>query len=270
MNAVDEPEPGSQRTLADILREAGIEPAGRGGRRRRAEASEGTGPEPDGSQWSSPPTARHGRTAPTEPGDVGPTGAEGAGHQRHPRSQPERPAIALRDPDTTVGSEPDTDPTPDPDAEPRTEEFEVVAPPEPPAGFELRTSPAVATSAPPRGRGRHGADSGDRGRIEQAGEDGPEPSRHGAAVGWLILATELLAAAVLGVVIWYAFSLLWELYPYIAAVAAPVVLAGLVLAGQLLRRARSQEPMGPSVIAVLLLVAAFLVVFPAASVLARS
>jgi hypothetical protein len=89
-------------------------------------------------------------------------------------------------------------------------------------------------------------------------------------LSWLVFAVELVVAAVLGVLIWYTFNLLWELYPYAAAAAAPLVLAGVVATGQMLRQWRSQEPLGTAAITALLLVAAILVVLPAAVVLARS
>jgi hypothetical protein len=101
-------------------------------------------------------------------------------------------------------------------------------------------------------------------------DQGGEVSRRAGALGWLAFAVELVVAAVLGVVIWYAFSLLWELYPYAAAVAAPVVLAGVVTAGQSLRRRHAPGTLSPMAITALLLVAAFLVVLPAAAVLSRS
>lgn len=163
MTPADQPTPGSPRTLADILREAGIEPVGVGGRRHRIETSA----EPD----------------------------------------------------------PDLDPAGDTDAEPE---------PEP--------------------------DAGDRREV----------SWHRGVLSWLVFAVELVVAAVLGVLIWYTFNLLWELYPYAAAAAAPLVLAGVVATGQMLRRWRSQEPLGTAAITALLLVAAILVVLPAAVVLARS
>jgi len=100
--------------------------------------------------------------------------------------------------------------------------------------------------------------------------EGGRSSWRSGLLGWVALLGELVAAAVLGVLIWYAFSLLWQLYPYVAAIAAPLVLAGVVTAGQLLRRRRSKESLGSAAIAALLLVAAFLVVLPAAAVLARS
>ncbi|MEJ7705506.1 MAG: hypothetical protein WKF47_18620 [Geodermatophilaceae bacterium] len=131
------------RSLADILREAGIDSTGRGGRRRRPDAE----PAP-------------------EPG-------------------PEREPEPGRDPEPEPGPEPGPEREPEPEPEPAPE------------------------SAPEDRRG----------------------SVLGPLVGWLLFAVELVIAAVVGVLVWYSFRLLWELYPYAAALAAPVALTGLVAGG---------------------------------------
>lgn len=101
--------------------------------------------------------------------------------------------------------------------------------------------------------------------AEPAGEPIPATAAR-AGLGWLLSAAELVGAAVLGVLIWYAFSLLWELYPYVAALAAPFVLTGLVVGGRLVRR-RSGRRLGLSTLIALLLVGTLLAVLPAAAVL---
>ena len=168
------------RSLADILREAGIDSTGRGGRRRRPDA---------------------------EPA---------------PEPEPEREPEPGRDPEPGPGPEPGPEREPEPEPEPAPE------------------------SAPEDRRG----------------------SVLGPLVGWLLFAVELVIAAVVGVLVWYSFRLLWELYPYAAALAAPVALTGLVAGGQLLRRRRSPEPLGLPALAALVLVGTLLVVLPAAAVLA--
>lgn len=116
----------------------------------------------------------------------------------------------------------------------------------------------VAPGQPlPRSRGRHG---------QPARAPVPEGS---AARGWSLLIVEVVLAAFLGVLLWYGFSVLWELYPYAAAVAAPGVLAGIVGVGQLLRARRGLPPLPGSAVFALLLVGAVLAVLPAAAVLAR-
>lgn len=252
MTSAGEPAPGLPRTLADVLREAGIEPVGRGGRRRRADPAQAefdAGPEPRPDVL--PSAARHADRAAPERGESGPDGvAEPALPRRHRRRKP------------------------DPEAEPERG-------PEPVAAVSMAGT-----------RGRHGAVRSGTGRsatdpaVIRSGaagharpyEDPPAPAvvaadgrqaPRRAGLGWLLFAVELIVASVLGVLIWYAFTVLWELYPYAAAVAAPLVLTGVVLAGQQVRRWHAQEPLGMSATAGLLLVAAFLVVLPAAAVLAR-
>lgn len=181
---------GPARSLADLLAEAGIQAAGRGGRRRRAEADpspaeETTAPPPPVPR----PARRHGTDSEDEPSEPEP-------------SEPE-----------PLAPEP-SEPEPVPDG----------APP---------ASPAVAARA---------------------------------VLGWLLFAVELVVAAILGVLIWYAFSLLWELYPYVAALSAPFVLTGLVIGGRVVRR-RSGRRLGLSALITLLLVGSLLVVLPAAAVL---
>lgn len=211
MTAPDEPAAGS-RTLADILREAGIEPGGRGGRRRAEPAAEsGSEPGTDGAEQVSRPP-RH------------------AGPQAQPAQESEPR------PNRVLASAP-----------------EPVRVPEPPSG-----SPPVAVGT--EGSGREAVEVG----------NARPASRRAGALGWVVFAVELVAAAVLGVLIWYAFGLLWELYPYAAAVVTPFVLAGVVTGAQVLRRWRSREPLGSLAVTALLVVAAFLVVFPAATVLAQS
>ncbi|MBA3250797.1 MAG: hypothetical protein H0T66_10950 [Geodermatophilaceae bacterium] len=186
---------GPARSLADLLAEAGIQAAGRGGRRRRTEADpspaeEATAPPPPVPR----PARRHGTDSEDEPSEPEPSEPE--------PSEPE-----------PLAPEP-SEPEPVPDG----------APP---------ASPAVAARA---------------------------------VLGWLLFAVELVVAAILGVLIWYAFSLLWELYPYVAALSAPFVLTGLVIGGRVVRR-RSGRRLGLSSLITLLLVGSLLVVLPAAAVL---
>lgn len=154
----DEEDPAA-RTLADILREAGIDSTGRGGRRRAASAA------------------------------------------------------------------PDVDP-----------DVDIPAPAPAPA----TPDGAKATSRPPR-------------RV----------------LGALRLLLELVVAAVLGVVVYYTFGLLWDLYPYLGVAAAALVLAGLAAAGQWLRLRRGGGALPPLVLGAVLVVGAILTLLPAAEVLTR-
>lgn len=158
-----------------------------------------------------------------------------------------------------------------------------------PSAAEEDTGPLTPVTRP----ARHGADPDDEPApaphepaavLDEAAPPRDEPEPHPdepepaspapavaarAALGWLLFAVELVVAAILGVLIWYAFSLLWELYPYVAALAAPFVLTGLVVGGRVVRR-RSGRRLGLSSLIALLLVGSLLVVLPAAAVLSGS
>ncbi len=271
MKAPSEPPP---RTLAEVLREAGIEPAGRGGRRRRTE----DGPRPDG-----PVAAEPAATAP-EAGPPVITREPAAAPRRHrrraARDDEDVPDPLMPPTGQPAGSDATVTAVPLPQQEQAEEEQPPDGGPEPAADVQAaqRVGAADIEPAPDLGSGdepRSGVD------VEPAPDAGPDSdaapgsadrttSRRSGVLGWLVFLVELAAAAALGVLIWYVFSLLWELYPYVAAVAAPFVLAGVVLIAEALRRRRSQERLSAAVTVALLLVTAFLVVLPAAAVLAGS
>ena len=92
------------------------------------------------------------------------------------------------------------------------------------------------------------------------------PLRGGAA-SWAILAVELVAALGLGVAAWYAFSALWELLPYVAAFAGPLVITGLVAVAGALRARTGRNPLGLPTLCILVFAGTVLVVLPAATVI---
>ena len=92
------------------------------------------------------------------------------------------------------------------------------------------------------------------------------PVRGGVA-SWTILAVELLAALGLGVAAWYAFSAVWELLPYVAAFAGPLVVTGLVAVAGALRSRTGRNPLGLPTLCILVFAGTVLVVLPAATVI---
>ncbi|MEJ7770339.1 MAG: hypothetical protein WKF51_00450 [Geodermatophilaceae bacterium] len=87
----------------------------------------------------------------------------------------------------------------------------------------------------------------------------------GGMVSWVILVVELLAALGLGVGAWYAFSALWELLPFVAAFAGPLVVTGLVAVAGALRARTGRNPLGLPTLCVLVFAGMVLVVLPAAT-----
>ncbi|MCO7222401.1 hypothetical protein [Klenkia sp. PcliD-1-E] len=91
-----------------------------------------------------------------------------------------------------------------------------------------------------------------------------------AAVAWVRFAGELLVALAVGVGLYYLFSVLWELQPYAAVVAAPLAMTGLVGGVSAWRQRQGQGPVGLRLLVVLLFAGTLLCVVPAAGLLSGS
>ncbi len=89
-----------------------------------------------------------------------------------------------------------------------------------------------------------------------------------AAVAWARFAGELVLALAVGVGLYYLFTVLWELQPYVATVAAPLAITGLVGGVSAWRQRRGQGPVGLRLLLVLLFAGTLLCVVPAAGLLA--
>ncbi|SDG02408.1 hypothetical protein [Klenkia brasiliensis] len=97
---------------------------------------------------------------------------------------------------------------------------------------------------------------------------GAEPlSAPQAAVAWARFAGELVVALAVGVGLYYLFTVLWELQPYVAVVAAPLAITGLVGGAAAWRQRQGQGQLGLWVLLVLLFAGTLLCVVPAAGLL---
>jgi hypothetical protein len=80
----------------------------------------------------------------------------------------------------------------------------------------------------------------------------------------------MLLAVAAGVGIYFAFTVLWELLPYVAVVAAPLTVTALVAGASAWRGRRGVPALGVRLLAVLLFAGTLLVIAPAAGLLAGS
>ncbi|MDQ3506369.1 MAG: hypothetical protein M3446_11815 [Actinomycetota bacterium] len=103
--------------------------------------------------------------------------------------------------------------------------------------------------------------------ADDPSEDDSAVAVHSGAISWAILVVELLAALGLGVAAWYAFSALWELLPYAAALAGPLVVTGLVAVAGALRARTGRNPLGLPTLCILVFAGTVLVVLPAATLI---
>ncbi|WP_171058334.1 hypothetical protein, partial [Modestobacter altitudinis] len=89
-----------------------------------------------------------------------------------------------------------------------------------------------------------------------------------SALAWLRFVGELVVALAVGIGLYFVFTVLWELMPYAALVAAPVTVTALVAGVAAWRQKRGQGALGVRLLAVLLLAGTVLVIAPAAGLLA--
>ena len=285
------------RSLAEILREAGIESASRKNRRRwddpdeaglrqrRAEAAaaegaaarSGYGRRKSDVPSDEPPPVRD---QPRNVRDGPPPGRDGAPPVER-RARPRRPA----DPVTAAipGLRPDRKPGVPSAAPMPSAPVPSVSSGRAPSG-PMHSGPVPSgsssaggrTSAPVRER---------RAASRTAPQDrdystGPIPvvrpedldteldaSPRESALAWLRFAGELLIALAAGIAIYFAATLLWENVPYVAVLLVPLAVTGLVAGVGAWRQRQGQEPVNARLLAVLVFAGTLLTVAPAAGLL---
>ena len=97
-------------------------------------------------------------------------------------------------------------------------------------------------------------------------ESGPRES----ALAWVRFAGELVIALVAGIGVYLLATVLWEQVPYLAVVLAPLAVTGLVAGVSVFRRRLGHEAMGAPLLALLVFAGALLTVLPAVSVIPGS
>jgi hypothetical protein len=97
-----------------------------------------------------------------------------------------------------------------------------------------------------------------------------EPEAPQGALAWLRFAGELLVAAAVGVGVYFAFTVLWEMQPHVAVVASPLVVTGLVAGVQAWRQRAGRGPLGLRLLALLVFAGTVLTILPAAGLLASA
>jgi hypothetical protein len=315
---VRDPETGG-RSLADILREAGIENPSRGRKRRwddpddvglrqrRADADEqdraarpaygrragdlpvdppAERPAPRAEQRPAEPPAARADDRVRARDDVRDTGGlrgrvrdrgrPGGGEDRRARGAPHADALE------TPADGPSTSAIPGL----RTSQkpgVPTAAPAAAAAAAAPAATPAAAAPAPrgadPTGRGRRSATAlppsePATGPIPVVGPDDTEDPAAGSApagpAAWLRFAGELVVAAAVGVGVYFAFTVLWEMLPHLAVVASPLVVTGLVAGVGAWRQRSGRGPVGIRLLALLVFAGTVLTILPAAGLLAAA
>jgi hypothetical protein len=238
------------RSLAEILREAGIE-APRSGRRRRWDDPDDTG------------IRQRGTGAPT------PEARPGYGRRRSDLQFAEPPPA--RDSARPRPAEPSTAAIPGL----RHDRTPVVPHDEHPATGPVGRRRATEVDRPPRRAPREEPFVDDDGHPstgpipvirDEDLDDEPAGPRE-SALAWLRFAGELVIALAAGIGIYFAATILWENLPFVAVVLTPVAVTALVAGVGFWRHRHGRDPVDHKLLAVLVLAGTLLTVAPAASLL---
>jgi hypothetical protein len=263
------------RSLAEILREAGIESANRAARRRSWDDPEETGIRQRRAEAAAarrPDLGRRMSDRDDEPFDQGPPVADRRAVRRSAVPDPSTAAIPGMRPDRKPGVPSSTAhpsapippmrerraPEPEPEPEPVRGDRR---PAQRVAERPVRRTPAVEhhpnTGPIPVVR----ADS-----FEDADDLDSTPRE--SALAWLRFAGELIIALAAGVGVYFAATLLWENIPHLAVLLAPLAVTALVSGVGLWRQRQGREPVGPRLLAILVFAGTLLTIAPAAGLLA--
>jgi hypothetical protein len=264
------------RSLAEILREAGIESANRAARRRSWDDPEETGIRQRRAEAAAarrPDLGRRKSDRDDEPVDAAPPVPERRAVGRNPAPDPSTAAIPGMRPDrkpgVPAGTAHPSAPLP-PMRERRTPEPEPERERQRERG-DRRPAQRVA-ERPVR-----------RPAVDQHPNTGPIPvvrpddfadaddldsTPQESALAWLRFAGELIIALAAGVGVYFAATLLWENIPHLAVLLAPVAVTALVSGVGMWRQRQGRDPVGPRLLAILVFAGTLLTIAPAAGLLA--
>ncbi|TQN41249.1 hypothetical protein FHU33_0612 [Blastococcus colisei] len=273
------------RSLAEILREAGIESANRAARRRTWDDPEETGIRQRRAEAAAADGAAgragYGRRR-SDQGDA----YSGASSDARPpaverRQNPERRQPRLPVPGASTaaipGLRPDRKPgVPASSAMPSAPVPSIGAPRAP---LHSQPVPALDRRAgqpiPQRASSRslREPDHPSTGpipvvRADQLDLDDLDATPRESALAWLRFAGELVIALAVGVGVYFAATVLWEIVPHVAVLLAPLAVTGLVTGVGVWRQKQGREPIGARLLAVLVFAGTLLTIAPAAGLLA--
>jgi len=257
------------RSLAEILREAGIESANRAARRRSWDDPEETGIRQRRAEAAAAGRPELGRRKSDRSADEPPLierrAAPRAGSERRPAVDPREVRRAEAGPSTAAipGLRPDRKPGVPVVGTMPSGPVETRRTVEPPA--QRTASRAPVESHPSTGPIPVV-------RADQIGDldDDLHATPRESALAWLRFAGELIIALAAGVGVYFAATLLWENVPYVAVLLAPLAVTGLVGGVGLWRQRQGRDPVGARLLTILVFAGTLLTIAPAAGLLAGS
>jgi len=267
------------RSLAEILREAGIESANRAARRRTWDDPEETGIRQRRAEAAAADgvAGRTGYGRRRSDADAPPPAVER--RQQPDRRQPPRPV-----PESSTAAIPGLRP----DRKPGVPASSAM-PSAPVPGGPVPGAPMASAAVPVRQR-RAAEPVAQRassrlsrqpehpstgpipvvrpGRLDPDLDDDLDATPQESALAWARFAGELVIALAAGVAVYFAATVLWEMVPHLAVLLAPLAVTGLVTGVGVWRQRQGREPVGARLLAVLVFAGTLLTIAPAAGLLA--
>jgi hypothetical protein len=251
------------RSLAEILREAGIESASRAARRRSWDDPEETGIRQRRAEAAAADRAGYGRRKSDHSLDEPPPVRDRPDFSR-PAPEPSTAAIPGLRPERKPGVPSST------------------AHPSAPVDLDRRAGAPAGQRAADRTSQRASQRVAQRApRVGEHPSTGPIPvvrpdefdadldtTPKESALAWLRFAGELLIAVAAGVAVYFTARVLWEMAPYGAMLLAPLAVTGLTSGVGMWRQRQGKEPAGPLLLAALVFAGTLLTIAPAAELLA--
>ena len=267
-SAPSRPEARTQAEVAEILRRHGLESELGTRPRRSGEAARADWP-----ARPAPADQPRSRLRPlAEPGPPAQSARPREDARARNAAAPAAPAPASPPPAAARAGTPAPAATPPPAAPAPRSSHRVAATAGPSTsgirGLRPSRKPGVPSTDDPVATGSFAAVAAGALAAETADPDAPPPTAVQSALAWLRFALELLLAVGIGVGTYFAFTVLWELMPYVALIAAPLVLTALVAGVAAWRHRHEQAQLGVPLLAVLVFAGALLVIAPAAGLLA--
>jgi hypothetical protein len=262
------------RSLAEILREAGIESASRAARRRSWDDPEETGIRQRRAEAAAADRAGYGRRKSDHDDEPRPPARDRPDFSR-PAPEPHTAAIPGLRPERKPG-------VPAASAHPSQP---VILDRRAAAPAEQRPSQRAAQQSPQQSPQRDAQRVAPRApRADEHPSTGPIPvvrpeefddadldaTPKESALAWLRFAGELLIAVAAGVAVYFTARVLWEMAPYGAMLLAPLAVTGLTGGVGMWRQRQGKEPAGPLLLAALVFAGTLLTIAPAAELLAGS
>jgi hypothetical protein len=103
--------------------------------------------------------------------------------------------------------------------------------------------------------------------VVRAAESG-DTDGDASPLAWLRFVGELVIALAVGIGVFFAATLLWEMAAYVALFLVPLAVTGLVAGVGMWRQRQGAEPVGPRLLALLVFAGTLLTIVPAAQLLA--